>query len=51
MLVLGIASLIISLVMFVTAESALSMILLVLSIIMNVIGITLLGHVPSKKKK
>ena len=47
----GIIALCVSVFCFVTVESALSVVLLLLSMIANVAGIMFLGYTPPKKKK
>lgn len=46
----GIIALVISVICFVSIESSISVVLLVLSMIANVAGIMLLGYTPPKKK-
>ena len=51
LLMAGIATLVASVMLFISSDSSFSVVLLVLSIISNVAGILLLSYVPSKKKK
>ena len=51
LLIAGIATLVASVMLFISSDSSFSVVLLVLSIISNVAGILLLSYVPSKKKK
>lgn len=50
LLVLGIVSLLGSIFLLISSDSSLGVVLLVLSVVANVVGISLLGYRPKKKK-